>query len=92
MSAQKNGSLEFGSVGAKYGQKTVTLSVAEMPSHTHPIANGGYPAIVMFTASGGNSAYMGQGSGSGVWAGPSGGGGAHMNIQPSVSTLLVIRT
>lgn len=35
MSGQKNGSLEFGSIGKAYGEKTHLQTVAEMASHTH---------------------------------------------------------
>ena len=41
-------------------------------AHTHPNAGGGYAALISFTASGGNSAYMGQGAfgaGGATWAG-----------------------
>ncbi|MDH6277534.1 microcystin-dependent protein [Aurantimicrobium minutum] len=35
ISGQKNGSLEFGSIGKTYGEKTHLQTVAEMASHTH---------------------------------------------------------
>lgn len=91
MSAQKDGSAEFGSVGKKYGQKTVTLSISEMPSHTHAqyvSANSGGSALRNDYVSDTRGFIYDQG----VNTGAAGGGGAHLNIQPSISTLLVIRT
>lgn len=91
----KSGSPEFGSVGAKYGQKTVTLGIGEIPSHTHsgniavPLVNSGGAGAFTWGVfyeknySGGNLPHTTYATGS---------GGAHNNLQPTATALLVIRT
>ena len=104
MSAYKPGSAEFGSIGAKYGAKTHTLTVAESSPHTHqglPDGNGNYPSALVTNVydkpqfgyySG--TAYSGTGGLFNIWGSlsSSGGGGAHNNVQPTVAALLVIKT
>ena len=72
----KSGDGDFGSVGSvAAGEKTHTLTEAEMPAHTHGVQ----------TFSGG--ATQGNGTSSNTnpsgATGSTGGGGAHNNIQPS---------
>ena len=85
---------EFDTIGEKYGEKAHTLTVAQIPSHTHQVP---------YLASGDVSDYLG-GSGAAYgltsWVGrsgaydmlePVGGGGAHNNIQPSIVKVFAIK-
>lgn len=85
--------MEFGSVGAAYGTKTNTQTVAQMPSHQHYA----HPATIM------DINQIGGWGGDWTWNGgykmanrnwPSdytGGGQAMNNVQPSRAALLVIK-
>lgn len=80
-------SADFADIGASYGKKNHTLTTSEIPSHNHtaaqsgqtftPAGAGGYVA----SASGGT----GQGLNSSQWGvvvNNTGGGMAHLNLQP----------
>ena len=67
----------FATVGATMGEETHTLTIAEMPSHTHKDRYNG--------TSGSNIGYNGvQGNTGGLEVQYTGGGQAHNNIQPSI--------
>lgn len=103
ISALKSGSAEFGSVGSKYGAKTITQTEAQMPSHTH-IQNPHNHTLIntklYVNSSALNEPVGGAGSSAYQWS--SGfatatnqytGGGQPMSIvQPTVAALLVIKT
>ncbi len=82
----KSGSVEFGSIGATYGEKVHTLNISEIPAHTHNILgrndqiDNGYPTLTGSTQE---------------WTGATqsaGGGGSHNNIQPSLTANWIIKT
>jgi hypothetical protein len=74
---------DFNTAEGTGGAKTHTLTIAEMPAHTHPvqIMSGGSE-----TANGGNS-NSSQGT-----TGSTGGGGAHNNLQPYITVYMWKRT
>ena len=106
ISGVKSGSAEFGSVGSKYGAKTITQTEAQMPSHTHiqnPHAHS--PNSGLYWLMSNRTAGTANGSGSATLSDYSnttanttamnqytGGGQAMNNIQPTVAALLVIKT
>lgn len=72
-------------LGGAGGFVSHTLTIPEIPSHTHPLSN-------TVTLSGATN----QGTGSAVWGvvnatGATGGGGAHENMQPSLLVNFIIR-
>lgn len=82
---------EFDVLGERSGAKTHTLSVAEMPAHSHPNPAGG-----QFWVGGGTAIFAGGSSYSGTLATATGqstgGGGAHNNLQPYIVLNYIIKT
>ena len=74
--------------GTTGGEKTHTLTIAEMPSHTHPSS---IPNVVQNTATGSTN-YGFLGDGSYKDSGSSGGGAAHNNMPPYRSVYMWERT
>ena len=74
--------------GTTGGEKTHVLTIAEMPSHTHPSS---IPNFVQNTATGSvNYGFLGDGSYKD--SGSSGGGAAHNNMPPYRSVYMWERT
>lgn len=89
----KSTDVEFNALAKNFGTKTHTLTAAQMPSHRHASGNDGGHFVY-----GGLTNASGPASGAGfrtaltaVNTGYTGGGGAHNNIQPSVTVNWIIR-
>lgn len=67
---------EFDTLDETGGEKTHTLTTAEMPSHAHYIDNNQSNYAI------GSNAYGLSSNGSTLLSGSTGGGGAHNNLQP----------
>ena len=74
-------------IGEKYGTKTHTLSINEMPSHNHSL-NGYYGNLDgAYNIKAGNNA----GTVADISTGYNGGGLAHNNMQPSIATNFIVK-
>lgn len=71
-------------LGGSGGAETHTLSIAEMPAHTHSVpASGSLPR--------GDSSFEAATDNAGT-SGSTGGGGAHNNVQPTIILNYIIKT
>lgn len=87
----KSTDAEFNELGKKFGTKTHTLTIAQMPTHSHPQqvtapTQAGPGVRVDYARDGSSVAYT-----QGISTLNTGGGGAHNNIQPSIATQWIIR-
>lgn len=86
----------------KFGQHSVTLTVPQMPAHTHPLNDPGhshqFPGLVFSSHPGGsqqnnlrNPANLNTAAAmTGITIGNSGGSQPHTNLQPSIATYFII--
>jgi hypothetical protein len=86
------GQTEFNAVEKTGGEKTHTLTITEMPGHTHGPGSGSYH--VTYAGSGGNGMTWSAGASLATpsTTGSTGGGGAHNNLQPYVTCYMWKRT
>lgn len=81
---------DINAIGKKYGEKEVTLTVNEMPAHTHGISGDGNIAYAN-----GFPTLMGNpdGENNGNWkpTDSTGGGEPHNNMQPSMAMVFIIK-
>lgn len=89
VTVQRSSDTEFDVLGEKYGAKTHTLTISQIPSHSHTVPTYYGPSSMQHQA-GGEGQVAQAGSGYAGWANPqpvtvaTGGGAAHNIIQPSV--------
>jgi microcystin-dependent protein len=76
-------------LGATTGQEDVTLSVAEMPTHSHTSTFGTNNNTAQ---TGGGIRVTGNGTDINVGTSSAGGGGAHENMQPSLAVNYIVKT
>ena len=81
-----SGDTDFDTVEQTGGAKTHTLSVSEMPAHTHTYNE---PTTIDNKQGGGDSNYVSKAS---VSSGSTGGGSAHNNVQPYIVVYFWKRT
>ncbi|MCX8003358.1 MAG: tail fiber protein [Burkholderiaceae bacterium] len=82
-----NPGLDTGAIGNAGGVDRHTLSIAQMPAHTHDFASG------LLRSSAGSDTQGGTGFGGSLTATQSRGGGeAHPNVQPSLVCTWIIKT
>ena len=86
---QSPSDIEFDTLGEKYGEKAHTLTIAEMPSHSHQLRVKN-PGTATYGETGGGDASGTSGDRAGVVR-PEGGGQPHNNIQPSIALTYAIK-
>lgn len=102
------GDADFDAAEKTSGAKTVTLSTAQIPAHTHTVTDPGHAHVqgVNSVATGGlsgytadtstntrvNSGYSTSSATTGITVDNAGGGGSHPNVQPSISVYFFKRT
>ena len=83
---------EFNVVEKMDGEKTHTLTVAEMPSHTHDVKYGRSAPLGLNSGSTGYKLNYEQGGTQQIYATATGGGEAHNNLQPYITCYMFKRT
>lgn len=81
---------EFDNLGETGGEKTHTLTVSEMPSHSHNISSNSIGASSTARVGSGNYAYVGNPTGT-IVISETGGGQAHNILQPYQVTNYIIK-
>jgi microcystin-dependent protein len=81
---------EFSTMGKDSGSKTVTLTTAQIPAHSHQTGISG--SVSGAYVAGNSSAAVSHNQALGVHTAPSGGGQAHSNLQPGSAANWIIKT
>lgn len=83
---------DFNTAEKTGGEKTHTLTVAEMPSHTHDVKYGSSAPLGLNSGSTGYKLNYENGGTQQIYATATGGGEAHNNLQPYIVCYMFKRT
>jgi microcystin-dependent protein len=88
------GQTEFDTLGETGGAKTVSLTEAQMPAHSHTVTDsGGFtPSAINISVGGGGQGFYGRGASQVLFTDSKGSGTAHNNLQPYLVLNYIIKT